>query len=145
MAPGDAGDAMAGGETVIAAGMGARGCVTDAEITFAVRDACARARIDVANIDVLAGLQRQETDGALSAAAGLLQTQVLLYHPDTLKLAGGRCVTQSGRSMRATGVPSVAEAAALCAAGPQGYLILPRIAHPTVTVALAQSPGATRP
>ncbi|CAH1664648.1 MULTISPECIES: cobalamin biosynthesis protein [unclassified Chelatococcus] len=55
-----------------------------------------------------------------------------------LHAAGDRCLTQSARSVGALGVPSVAEAAALAAAGEGARLIRPRIKTAAVTCALAR-------
>lgn len=69
----------------------------------------------------------------------------LAFSVAKLQLEASRCATHSQRSLVATGVPSVAEAAALAAAGPEGMLLAPRVAFATVTVALAIGPGATEP
>jgi len=52
-----------------------------------------------------------------------------------------RCPTRSGASLRATGLASVAEAAALALAGAGGRLALPRIASANATCALATGPA----
>ena len=59
-----------------------------------------------------------------------------------LKGEQGRCLTRSVRAEAEVGLASVAEAAALAAAGPDSRLILPRIARDGVTLALAEGPGA---
>jgi len=64
-----------------------------------------------------------------------------------LDAASGRTATRSERVHALIGVPSVAEAAALAAAGPLAQLIGPRLAVGPATCALAVSggtPGATR-
>lgn len=48
----------------------------------------------------------------------------------------------SGRVAAATGTPSVAEAAALLAAGPGATLVVPKTTGDGVTVAVARGPGA---
>jgi cobalt-precorrin 5A hydrolase len=55
-----------------------------------------------------------------------------------LSAAGPRVRTQSARSLAAHGVGSVAEAAALAAAGPGATLVLERVASTFVTCALAR-------
>jgi cobalt-precorrin 5A hydrolase len=55
-----------------------------------------------------------------------------------LEAANPRTLTRSTRSMAAMNVHSVAEAAALAAAGPNARLLAPRIAVGPVTCALAE-------
>ncbi len=59
--------------------------------------------------------------------------------PGDLEAAGSRTQSSSPRVKALVGVPSVAEAAALAAAGPKAKLILPRIAVGPVTCALADT------
>ena len=54
-----------------------------------------------------------------------------------LEAASARAETRSARVLALTGVPSIAEAAALAAAGPAARLILPRIKLGPATCALA--------
>lgn len=74
--------------------------------------------------------------GAFYDAAALGVPLVLVPRAE-LEAAGARVQTRSERVLEMTGVPSVAEAAALAAAGPQARLIVPRIAARTATCALA--------
>jgi cobalt-precorrin 5A hydrolase len=54
-----------------------------------------------------------------------------------LEAAGAGAQTRSLRVLALTGLPSVAEAAALAAAGPRARLIVPRVSAATATCALA--------
>jgi len=126
---------------MIVAGIGARGGATAQEIAEAVRDACGRAGLEVSEVGIVCGMQR----AAVTEAASELSVQAKLCTLDELRAEAERCVTHSERSMAATGVPSVAEAAAMAAAGPDGMMFLPRVAYANVTVALAIAPGATEP
>jgi cobalt-precorrin 5A hydrolase len=138
---------------MIVAGIGARASATAEEIVAAVIDACGRAGIAVEEVGRLSGLDRPETSAALASAGVLLgnrpgshdSIEIALSSAMELQQEGNRCATLSDRSMAATGVPSVAEAAALAGAGPEGMLLLHRIAFATVTVALAIGPGGTAP
>jgi cobalt-precorrin 5A hydrolase len=56
-----------------------------------------------------------------------------------LEAASSRTQSSSPRVKALMGVPSVAEAAALAAAGPKSTLVLPRIAVGPVTCAIARS------
>ena len=60
-----------------------------------------------------------------------------------LEAAGARVVTRSERVLALMGVPSVAEAAALAAAGPASRLLGPRVAVGPATCALAITGDAT--
>ncbi len=117
---------------------------------------------------MLAALDRVETVAAVRAAAARLPrpdegwnrdsnptvrgltrvfegVKAVFFGVSNLQKQAARCITNSERSLAATGVPSVAEAAALAAAGPEGMLLTPRVSFATVTVALAIGPGATPP
>lgn len=126
---------------MIIAGIGARARATAAEMVAAVEDACARAGFEIGDVGVIAGWARSETEAALREAAKTLSKRAELFEADQLQAEAARCVTQSDRAMAAAGVPSIAEAAAMAAAGPDGMMFLPRIAFATVTVALAVGPG----
>jgi cobalt-precorrin 5A hydrolase len=54
--------------------------------------------------------------------------------------AGERAITKSGRVQELIGIPSVAEAAALAAGGPDTRLLAPRIVVGPVTCALGEAP-----
>jgi cobalt-precorrin 5A hydrolase len=92
----------------------------------------------VAGVGCKAGASAGEIEAAIAEAlarAGLSQHD--------LEAAGARVVTRSARVQALTGVPSVAEAAALAAAGPASRLIGPRIAVGPATCALAVVGDAT--
>ena len=79
-------------------------------------------------------------------AAARLGLQLVLVDRQGLTAAQPRCLTRSARALSAVGLASVAEAAALAAAGADGRLILPRISEGGATCALADSsPQARRP
>jgi cobalt-precorrin 5A hydrolase len=59
-----------------------------------------------------------------------------------LKAAGARVAARSDRVLALTGVPSLAEAAALAAAGPSSRLIASRLVVGAATCALASSGAA---
>jgi cobalt-precorrin 5A hydrolase len=125
---------------MIAVGIGARSVATASEVVSAVREAAERSGIDVSDIGAIAGLDKAETFAALGAAARRLGVRVLVFDSARLAAEGPRCTTQSTRSLAATGVPSVAEAAALCATGPLSMLVLSRIVCGSVTAAIAAGP-----
>jgi cobalt-precorrin 5A hydrolase len=75
---------------------------------------------------------------AFTEAARRLAVAAITVEDQALSAAAPRIRTHSARSIAAHGVGSVAEAAALAAAGPHAELILERIASPSATCALAR-------
>ncbi len=127
---------------MIVAGIGCRRGAPAAAIATVIKAALARAGLASRMLDVIATpAAKGNESGIAEAASALGVTLVLIAQPD-LATAGSRVVTHSRRVMRLTGVPCVAEAAALAAGGPAAHLLLPRIAVGPATCALARSDGA---
>ena len=118
-------------------GIGATSTATSADIVSAAQECCAQGGANITDLTDLAGLDRPETRNAIQAAADQLGVRTAFCSKSALQAGAARCQTQSGRSLAAAGVPSVAEASALVAAGPGSRLIVPRIAFAKVTAALA--------
>ena len=78
----------------------------------------------------------------IAAAASAIGVPLVLIPQGDLAAAGMRATTRSERVMALAGVPSVAEAAALVAGGPDARLIVPRIAVGPATCALAATEAA---
>ena len=114
---------------MIVAGVGCRKGASADDIGAVIGDALARAGFPVT------ALKRGERGIVVAAAA--LGGPLLLIPKAELEAAGARAQTRSERVLALTGLPSVAEAAALAAAGPQARLVVPRIAAGTATCALA--------
>ena len=72
------------------------------------------------------------------AAAAALRVEVVFVEDDALRAVQEFCVTRSVIVERAVGFASVAEAAALAAAGPGGRLVLRRVQRGGATCALAE-------
>lgn len=123
---------------MIVAGIGFRRSVTAGEIVALVEEALERAAlarnalVSLATIETLADLPAFREAGRQLAVAPLPVGREALF------AAAPRGRTRSARSMEAHGVGSVAEAAALAAAGPDGELVLDRIASASATCALAR-------
>jgi cobalt-precorrin 5A hydrolase len=116
---------MGGDEAMIAAGLGfRRGCPAD-EIVAVLR---AAERLAGVSADVLAVPAFKADEAALTGLS------LVLINDVAMAAAQSGCVT----AMR-SGLPSVAEACALAAAGEGAVLLLPRIAHARATCALAES------
>ncbi len=123
---------------VRAIGFGANSAATLADVLALVRattDAVANA---VATTDVVATLRAREPLGYEVAAA--LGCKLLLFSPDELArtATSPALILQSPRALAAVGTPSVAEAAALAALGPQARLVIARVTGRCCTFALAE-------
>ncbi|WP_244424700.1 cobalamin biosynthesis protein [Methylobacterium nodulans] len=123
----------------VIAGVGFRHATTPDEIAALVRDALGQARLAGARLGGLATAEDRAGEAALQEAAASLGVPVIGIAVEDLRAAGRRAVTRSARIETLRGVGSLAEAAALAAAGPEGRLVLARIASPGATCALAAS------
>jgi len=130
---------------MIVAGIGCRRGAGAPDIEAAVRAALTRANVATDALDAVATLAAKGAEPGIQAAAKKLGVSVLLVAEADLLAAGERTQTRSERVRALIGVPSVAEAAALAAAGPTARLIGPRLVIGSATCALAasdQAPGA---
>lgn len=129
---------MGGGEAVrIVAGIGFRSETLATEIVALVERALDEADLARDALTALASAQSLAERPAFHEAARMLAVTPCAIDQETLVAQTG-LNTSSARSMAAHSVGSVAEAASLAAAGPGGYLVLPRIASRSVTCALAK-------
>lgn len=124
---------------VYVAGLGLRQAATVTDLLAAINAACASAGIGVAQLAALATSAEKAPTPAVVAAALQLGVALIAVQRPALDVAAGRCLTHSAASLAATGLPSLAEAAALAGAGPRGHLLAPRVANGAVTVAIALS------
>jgi cobalt-precorrin 5A hydrolase len=118
---------------MIAVGLGARSGVP---LIGPVLAALASAGLETTEIGVLATLDRRAAEERVRALAAAYGWRLTGYPADVL---AAQPVPNPGRAAAAVGTPSVAEAAALLAAGPGAVLILPKRARDGVTVAIAAS------
>ena len=81
--------------------------------------------------------QAKASEAGLIEAAVVLGISLIALPQAELEAAAPRCVTRSERALRATGLPSLAEAAALAGAGAGSRLILPRISENGASCAIA--------
>jgi cobalt-precorrin 5A hydrolase len=139
MASRDAGHAVDVDEAMIVAGVGCRKGAPASDVEAALSAALARAGIASGALDGIATLAAKNEEAGIAAAAARLGVAVILVSDEELHAAGGRTQTRSKRVLALTGVPSVAEAAALAAAGPSARLIGPRLVVGAATCALASS------
>ncbi len=126
-------------KTVIVAGVGCRRGAPAPEIEAAIRAALAKAGIDSNALGAIATPTAKQNETGIETAAANFGVKVVLVSDAELKAAGARTATKSERVLALMGVPSVAEAAALAAAGPSARLISPRLVIGSATCALAAS------
>jgi len=130
------------GETVIVAGIGCRKGASAAQIDAAIETALERAGRPLARLDLMATSERKREEEGITEAASARGLRLILVAQADLEIAAARGATWSQRVLALAGVPSVAEAAALAAAGPRAQLILPRLVVGPMTCALASADDA---
>jgi cobalt-precorrin 5A hydrolase len=134
---------MGVGEAMIVAGVGCRKGARATDIKAAVAAALARAGLGAAALDLIATSAAKGGEPGIVGAASAIGARLVVVPQDELEAAGMRAETRSARVIALAGVPSVAEAAALAAAGPTARLIVARIVVGPVTCALAESGTAS--
>lgn len=126
---------------MIVAGIGCRRGATAQEIDDAIDAALAEAgQVGEALSCIATSDGKGAEPGIIEATAGR-GLRLVLVKPAELEAAGPRTQSSSPRVKELFGVPSVAEAAALAAAGPDAALLLPRIVVGPATCALAVVEG----
>jgi cobalt-precorrin 5A hydrolase len=119
---------------MIVAGIGFNTSATPKSLARAL--AAAMAQAGLAHIDALATAPAKAQDAALTAFAANLSLPLL-----SVDVAGTKTPSQSARVLAMFGTGSLAEAAALVAAGPQARLLAGKTASPCgrATAAIAVS------
>jgi cobalt-precorrin 5A hydrolase len=128
-------------QAMIVAGVGCRRGAPAPDIEAAIRAALDRAGVASQALDCIATTAAKQGEIGIEEAAAKLGVDLVLIPEAELQAAGGRTATRSARVLALAGVPSVAEAAALAAAGPAARLISPRLVIGAATCALAASGG----
>jgi len=134
---------MALEQAMIVAGVGCRRGTPAPDIEAVVRAALSQAGLAVDALDAIATIAAKHDETGIATAAAHFGVDVVLVPDSDLKFAGERTETKSERVLALTGVPSVAEAAALAAAGPTARLLAPRLAIGGATCALAMAGPAS--
>jgi len=127
---------------MIVAGIGCRKGASAAQIADAIASALDRSGRKPDALDIIAAPATKIGELGIAAAARALGVPLVLVPQTDLEAAGPRTQTYSERVVTLTGVPSVAEAAALAACGPSARLLAARIAVGPVTCALAETGSA---
>lgn len=124
---------------MIAAGIGCRAGASREAVIAAIDAALARHRLDRSDLSGLATAHAKAGEPGLVEAAKALALPLAPLADEALFARDAETPTRSARSLAATGVSSVSEAAALAAAGNGSRLLGPRIVQGAVTCALAES------
>jgi cobalt-precorrin 5A hydrolase len=124
-------------KAVIVAGIGCKRGAPAADIEAAIHAALERGGVSLNALAAVATIAMKQSEFGIAAAAKKLGVKFIVVPEANAQAAGGRTQTHSERVLELTGVPSVAEAAALAAAGPAARLLGPRLALGAVTCALA--------
>lgn len=140
MDTGPSGDAVAGGEAMLACGIGCRRGASAEDIEAAIR--AARLALGCADeIAVIASEASKAGEPGLRVAANRLGAALVTFSAEELRSMAVVVPTASQAALRYKGTPSVAEAAALLAAGANARLLGPRQANATATCAFAVGEG----
>jgi len=127
-------------KAVIVAGIGCRRGASAADIGAAIT--AALARVENCSIDLMATAAFKVDEAGIAAVARDLGVPLVLISQLDLERAGTRALSRSERVQAIAGLPSVAEAAALAAAGTSARLLVPRVTLGSATCALAESRDA---
>jgi cobalt-precorrin 5A hydrolase len=126
-------------QTMIVAGVGCRSGSSAAEVEAAIAAALANAGLTAGALGMIATSYAKAAEPGIVDAASERGVKFVVVSQAEFEVAGLRAVTRSERVLALTGVPSVSEAAALAAAGPDARLIAPRVAVGPATCALAST------
>jgi cobalt-precorrin 5A hydrolase len=129
-------------QAMIVAGIGCRRGASEADIEAALAAALAQARIDASALKLIATSFAKAGEPGIAAVAATRGVALQVVTEHELEAAGARVVTRSARVLALTGAPSVAEAAALAAAGEAARLVVARIVRGGATCALAVTASA---
>jgi cobalt-precorrin 5A hydrolase len=125
------------GKAMIVAGVGCRKAILAEQVESALEAALRHNRIEADQLSVIAVPAVKGSEAGIVEAASARGVLLVLITQHALQEADLRTVTRSARSIATFNVRSVAEAAALAAAGPNSRLLAPRVAVGPVTCALA--------
>jgi len=126
---------------MIAAGVGFRREISADEIEEAVRIAFRVFGLALARLEIVATESGKAADPAFSEAARRLSVRLMSCSLEELERVADRIITRSMAARKAKGVPSIAEAAALVAAGRNGRLLGARVTSGWATCAIAIGDG----
>lgn len=126
---------------MIVAGVGSRSIITAEELEKVVRMALGIFQLPVERLEVLATESAKATEPAYQKAAQALSVKLMGCTVEELDRVAGQVITLSKLVLEAKGVPSIAEASALVAAGRNAKLLGTRVATQSATCAIAVGDG----
>ena len=126
---------------MIVAGVGCRRKTSADEIERVVRMALGMFDLPVERLAAVATESEKATDPAFAEAVRRLSAKLIGCTADDLDRVAGRVLTPSKLVLEARGLPSIAEASALVAAGHAGRLLGTRVATERATCAIAIGEG----
>ncbi|MCH2555549.1 MAG: cobalamin biosynthesis protein, partial [SAR116 cluster bacterium] len=118
----------------------ARGCQPDEMIDLVMQE-LTRADINAASIAGVFSVDLKADEPALHALVAMLDVPLRIFDRETLAAEAPRLASPSAVVEEEIGIPGVAEAAALAAAGPDGKLIHKKVKSANATMALALAPA----
>lgn len=124
---------------MMVAGIGARSAVGTHEVLAAIDRALDAHGLSRTALDAVATIPGKAGEPAIGAAASALSLPLLVPDEEALEHSRSQLLTRSPASERATGLGSVAEAAALAVS--HGRLLGPRVIAGRVTCAIAEGSG----
>jgi cobalt-precorrin 5A hydrolase len=124
-------------QAMIVAGVGCRAGTSAPEIEAAITAALKGVARTDARLDIIATVDGKAQEAGIADAARARGVRLVIVPRHDLDVAAAQAVTRSPRVLALTGLPSVAEAAALAAAGPNARLLAPRVAVGPATCAIA--------
>jgi cobalt-precorrin 5A hydrolase len=122
--------------SVIVAGIGCRKGVSVEAVMAALDEAARQHKV---NIDFIATAPLKADEPALLEAATIRNMAFVVVAQADFEQAASRTLTRSAVSEAHSGSPSLSEASALAALGPDSRLIAPRMVINEITVAIATS------
>jgi len=127
---------------MIVAGIGCRRGAAAQDVEAALHAALTHAGLAAAALDAIATIAGKNHEPGITSVAKKIGVRVVSLPQSELQAASDRAATRSQRVLELSGVPSVAETAALAAAGPQARLLAARRIVGGATCALAASGDA---
>ncbi len=126
---------------MIVAGIGCRRGAGAAAIEHSIEAALAECRLERSALNALATAAEKGDEPGLRDAANRLSLPLILVAQPELALASDRALSFSQRVLDLKGVPSIAETAAIAAAGRDARLLAARVSNREATCAIAIGEG----
>jgi cobalt-precorrin 5A hydrolase len=133
---------MAGEKAMIVAGIGCRRGTLSEDIVSLIHAALASFSFQREELDAIATEVSKANERGIEDAARCLSVRLIACPIENLEQVADKVMTYSSRVQALKGVPSIAEASALVAAGRNARLLGPRVATDKVTCAIAIGEGS---